>query len=72
MSISVELTQDELAQLQQITRLPIPADAVSQAAREYLRLRRLRELKAVSGKVDFENNWRELESRELNEVGFPS
>jgi hypothetical protein len=55
MSISVELTQDELAQLQQITKLPIPADAVSQAAREFLRLS---ELKAVSGKVDFENNWK--------------
>ncbi len=72
MSISVELTPDELAQLQQITQLPIAADAVGHAAREFLRLRRLRELKAVCGKVEFEDNWQELESRELNEVAFPS
>ena len=72
MSISVELTQDELAQLQQITQLPIAAEAVGHAAREFLRLKRLRELKAVSGKVDFEDNWQELEARELKEMGFPS
>ncbi len=72
MSISVELTQDELAQLQQITQLPIAAEAVGHAAREFLRLKRLRELKAVSGKVDFEDNWQELEARELKEMGFPT
>ena len=72
MSISVELTQDELAQLQQITRMPIASEAVGHAAREFLRLRRLRELKAVSGKVDFEDNWQELEALELKEMGFPS
>lgn len=72
MSISVELTKDELAQLQQITRLPIAAEAVGHAARVFLRLSRLRELKAISGKVEFDDNWRELEALELKETGFPS
>ena len=68
MSISVELTPDELAQLQQFTQLPIAAEAVSKAAREYLRLRRLRELKTVSGKVE----WQEWEGPERTAEGFPS
>lgn len=72
MSVSVELTPDELAQIQQITNLPVAAEAVGHAVREFLRLRRLRELKAVSGKVDFDDNWQDLESRELEEMGFPS
>jgi len=57
--------------LKQITRLENDAEAVTKAAREFLRLSRLRELKAVSGKVDFENNWQELEEREMGESGFP-
>jgi hypothetical protein len=31
----------------------------------------VRELKAVSGKVEFDANWQELEDLELGECGFP-
>ena len=72
MSINVEMTAQEIASLKQLTRLENEADAVAKAAREFLRLGRLRELKAVSGKVEFESNWRELEESELKESGFPS
>ena len=41
------------------------------AAREFLRVSQLRELKAVSGKVEFDPNWERLESLELGEMGFP-
>jgi hypothetical protein len=47
------------------------AEAVTKAAKEGLRLSRLRELKAVSGEVDLEDNWQELEELELGELGFP-
>ena len=57
MSISIEMTAQEIASLKQITKLENDAEAVTKAVREFLRLSRLRELKAVSGKVDFENNW---------------
>lgn len=56
MTISIELSAEEVEQLKELTRQDNDADAVTQAAREYLRLRRLRELKAVSGKMDFEEH----------------
>ena len=71
MSISIELTTQEIVALKKITKLENDADAVAKAAREFLRLSRLRELKAVSGKVEFEANWEELEGLELEESGFP-
>jgi hypothetical protein len=71
MSVAVNLTSDEIAQIRQLTKLDDDSQAVSRAAREFLRLCRLRELKAVSGKVDFDDNWEELESLELDETPFP-
>jgi hypothetical protein len=71
MSITVEMTAQEIAALKQLTKLENDAEAVSKAAREFLRLSRLRELKAVSGKVELEANWQELEELELGEPGFP-
>jgi hypothetical protein len=71
MSITIEMTAQELAALKQATKLENDADAVLQAAREFLRLSRLRELKAVSGRVEFEANWQELEELELKGSGFP-
>jgi hypothetical protein len=70
-SINIELTAQEVASIKQITRLENDAEAISKAAREFLRLSRLRELKAVSGKVEFEGNWQELEELELSEADFP-
>lgn len=71
MSLTVDLTSDEVAQIKKITRLQDDAAAVTKAAREYLRLSRLRELKAVSGKVDFDDESAQLESLELGEGGLP-
>ena len=71
MSVSVEMTAQEIASLKQLTQLENDADAVAKAAREFLRLQRLRELKGISGKVDFQSNWQELEELELKELDFP-
>lgn len=71
MSINIELTAQEIAALKQFTKLDDDAEAVTKAAREFLRLNRLRELKSVSGRVEYEANWRELEQRELEETDFP-
>lgn len=71
MSITIEMAAQEIAALKQLTRLDNDAEAVIQAAREFLRLSRLRELKAASGKVEFEANWKELEDLELNESSLP-
>ena len=64
MSITIEMPAQEIAALKQLTGLEDDAEAILQAAREFLRLSRLRELKTASGKVDFELNWQELEDLE--------
>jgi len=69
--MNIELTSQEIANLKQITNLHNDAEAVTKAAREFLRLSKLRELKAVSGKVDFDVNWQELEELELGESNCP-
>jgi hypothetical protein len=71
MSITIEISAQEIAALKQLTRLNDDAEAIIQAAREFLRLSRLRELKAASGKVEFEDNWQELEDLELHESTLP-
>lgn len=69
--LNLDLSDEELAQLKSLTRVGDDANAVARAAREYLRLRRLRELKAASGRVDFELDWEELEELELRELDSP-
>jgi hypothetical protein len=70
-SINIELTTQEIAALKQATKLENDAEAIAKAAREFLRLRRLRELKAISGKVQSDDGWQELERIELGESDFP-
>ncbi|NLF68459.1 MAG: hypothetical protein GX575_05310 [Candidatus Anammoximicrobium sp.] len=65
MSITVELNSEEIAEMIRLTNQPDSAQAVTQAAREYLRIRRLRELSAMSGQVDYDDNWQRLEALEL-------
>ncbi len=71
MSITIEMPAQELAALKQLTKLENDGEAIMKAAREFLRISRLRELKAVPGKVDFDDNSQELEERELGETNFP-
>ena len=71
MSVRIDLPAQELADLKRATNLEDEAEAVVMAAREFLRLRRLRELKAVSGKVEFDSNWQAQEALELAEMEFP-
>jgi len=53
MSITVDLKHDEIALIKELTRLDDEAEAVSKAAREFLRMASLRQLKTASGKIDF-------------------
>jgi len=71
MSIQIELPAPELSLLRQITRTDDDAEAVVRAAREFLRLSRLRELKSVSGKVELNGDWQRLEELELAKIEFP-
>jgi hypothetical protein len=70
-TITIELANEEIAEIKQITKLPDDSEAVSKAVREFLRLHRLCELKAVSGMVEFEAHWQHPEALEFGESGFP-
>lgn len=71
MSIRIELPDQEIAALRHLTKTDSDSDAVVRAAREFLRLARLRELKAASGKVDFDPDWQKWEDLELGETDLP-
>lgn len=71
MNLVLSLSVEEIQQLRDALGATDDAEAVSKAAREYLRLVRFRQLKSVSGKVEFDDNWEELESLEIAATDFP-
>ncbi|HSU69465.1 MAG TPA: hypothetical protein VLJ39_21445 [Tepidisphaeraceae bacterium] len=71
MSITIEMPTHELAKLKTITHCDDDAQAVLQAAREFIRLTGLRELKAASGKVELTGEWPEQEAMEIQECSLP-
>ena len=67
MSVTVNLTAKEVAQIKRFTELEDEKEAVTKAAREFLRVAQLRELKAASGKVDYQDAGDAMEALELRE-----
>jgi hypothetical protein len=66
MNLALNLTDEELLELRRQTKVTDDADAVSRAAREFLRICRARELTSIAGTVDYdENAWREMDQAEL-------
>jgi hypothetical protein len=66
MNLPLDLTDKELLELRRHTNVNDDADAVSRAAREFLRICRARELTSIAGRVDYEENaWRALDQAEL-------
>jgi hypothetical protein len=66
--VTVNLNSDELAQIKRLTELDNESDAVTKAAREYLRVTKLRELKSASAKVDYQDVSAAMEALELRET----
>ncbi len=69
MSVTVNLTSDEVAQIKRFTDLEDENQAVTKAIREFLRVAQLRELKAASGKVDYRDVGQDMEALEFREGG---
>lgn len=42
--------------------------AITKAIEDYLKKRRLEKLLSLQGKLDLEDNWKEMEARELEEL----
>jgi hypothetical protein len=70
-SVIIEMYAQEIQAIKQLTRVENDAEAITQAAREFLRINRLRELKNASGKVDFQSHWQALEDVEFDEAPLP-
>jgi hypothetical protein len=67
MSVTVNLSSDEVAQIKRFTDLENENEAVTKAAREFLRVVQLRELKAASGNVDYHEVGEAMEALEIRE-----
>jgi hypothetical protein len=65
MSTFVDLSEQELAELKTLTRQSDAAAAIRMAMSEYVRYVRRQQLKELSGQVQMEDNWAELEDTEM-------
>ena len=67
MTTIIDLTDQELTELKNLTNQSDAAAAVRCATTEYLRFARRKRLKELSGRVEMEDNWAALEEVELKE-----
>ena len=65
MSTVVHLTDQELAELRELTKISDPAEAVRAAMLDYVRYARRMQLKQLSGQIRIQDNWQELEATEM-------
>jgi len=65
MTASVNLSAEEIAEIQALTKQGDLSEAIHTAMVEYVRYARRQELKTLSGRVEMQDNWRELEDAEM-------
>ncbi len=65
MTASVNLSAEEIAEIQALTKQSDLSEAIHTAMVEYVRYARRQELKTLSGRVEMQDNWRELEDAEM-------
>jgi len=71
MSITIDIPADEIDAIKKLTHLESDSEAILRAAREYMRIIKLRELKFASGKVEFDAGSLNMANLELGETMFP-
>jgi hypothetical protein len=62
---TIYLTDEELADLKQLTNQSDPAEAVRAAMHDFVRYARRMQLKQLSGRVRIQDNWQALEAVEM-------
>ena len=65
MTAMVDLTAEEIAEIQSLTKQSDIGEAIRAAMVEYVRFARRQELKTLSGRVEMQDNWRALEEAEV-------
>ena len=61
MVTSIELSEQELAELRDLTEQSDSMEAIRVAMRDYIRYARRMRLKQLSGQVEMTDDWRQLE-----------
>jgi metal-responsive CopG/Arc/MetJ family transcriptional regulator len=72
MVTSIELSEQELAELRDLTEQSDSMEAIRVAMRDYIRYARRMRLKQLSGQVEMINNWRKLEESEVGDLNDDS
>lgn len=67
MVTSIELSEQELAELRELTEQSDSTEAIRVAMRDYIRYARRMRLKQLSGQVEMIDNWRQLEQSEIGD-----
>ncbi len=68
MRTTVDIDPKLLAEAERITGETGPTRTVNAALRELVRRQKLQELRRLLGTLDLEDNWREMETLELEEM----
>jgi Arc/MetJ family transcription regulator len=68
MRTTIHIEDSLFADLMRLTLAPTKTQAVRDALKEFIRLRRKEELLALRGRLDIEDNWRQLRESELKEA----
>ncbi|MFN5918874.1 MAG: hypothetical protein ACK48K_19120 [Planctomycetota bacterium] len=72
MVTSIELSEQELAELRDLTEQSDSMEAIRVAMRDYIRYARRMRLKQLSGQVEMIDNWRQLEEFEVSDLNDES
>ncbi len=67
MRTTLDLDESLVKELMEATKAKTKTEAIHLAIRELIRRRKLERLKALSGKLRLDLDWRELEERELKD-----
>jgi Arc/MetJ family transcription regulator len=67
MRTTIHIEDSLFTDLMRLTKATTKTQAVRDALKEFIRLRRKEELLALRGRLDIEDNWRQLRKSELEE-----
>ncbi len=67
MATTIELSEQELAELRELTEQSDATEAIRVAMRDYIRYARRMRLKQLSVEVEMIDNWRQLEQSEIGD-----
>lgn len=66
MDTLLQLTREELSEVQQLTQENDPLSALQHAVREYIRYAKRMRLKELANQVEMQDNWKSLEDAEMD------